>query len=343
VNQPHDAIRPRRRRRQPMAASNPAIARAEQSTRVLIRVPAVAGAEAAAVGPRGAPQGAASVERPAVKEPRKETSAGTSGLRALLNETTPKKGAVSQRIDQAETTAARSLHVEIPNKIAPETTVPKVETAADVSTSSAAHSPQYRLDAAHLETAGPHSAADAWQRGFLSNLLQMRSLVAVALIVAGVVGAAIVLRNRTQHHALRPDGDPAANASQTDPKGTAPFPKAATGATGQPMKQGLAGNQPPVSAAANAAANSAGADMRSANPATPNRWNAPAGANLPASVAPISIEQPSSTSSMPNMNQDPFYSAQRVDPPAGVVNYRFSESSGAAFEGNINNPVQLSR
>jgi hypothetical protein len=354
VNQPHDAIRPRRRRRQPMAATNPAVARAEQSTRILIRVPAMAGAEAVSTAPRGgqhvaAPstavrdvqQAATSLERD-VKETRKEAGVPTSGLRALLNETTPKRSYGSLSAERIQTPAARSLPVETPSKITPETTVPKVETAADALPLSSASGPQYRLDAAHFETAGPHSAADAWQRGgsLLGSLLQLRSLLAAALIIAGVISAAIVLHNRTQHHALRPDGDPAANASQMDPKGAAPFPKAATGATGNAANQGLAGNQGPISAAANPAA----VDARTGNPAAPSRWNAPAGANLPASVAPISVEQSTSTPSMPNINQDPFYSAQRVDPPAGAVDYRFSGPMGtAAFEGNINNPVQLSR
>ncbi len=228
--------------------------------------------------------------------------------------------------------------------MARETTVTKVGTATDALPLSSASGPQYRLDAAHFETAGPHSAAEAWQRGgsLLGSLLQLRSLLAVALIIAGVVSAAIVLHNRTQHHTLQPDGDPAANASHNDLKATTQFPKAATGATGNPTNQGLAGNQSPISAAANPAA----VDTRSGNPTgAPGRRNAPAGANLPASVAPISIEQSTSTPSMPNSNQDPFYSAQRVDPPAGAVDYRYGGPTGsAAFEGNINNPaVQLSR
>jgi hypothetical protein len=234
--------------------------------------------------------------------------------------------------------------------------------------------PQLRIDVAHGDSSGPHSAAENWleQRdSWLDNVLQRRSLLAVALIAVAVVGIAIMMHNRAQHHAIRPSNDPAANASQsenasrTDSKDNARYPQAAAGAPAMPDNQhwmagrpalednshGMLGSvlsaEPPSRSTVPGPAQSLPApqysteDPRFSYPAAaPRQGQAPAGANMPASIEPTSSALPPSAASI---GPESFYSAQRdVPPPSGGANIGASGGApgAAAFEGGIKNPFE---
>jgi hypothetical protein len=373
VNQPHDAIRPRHRRRHRMAATNPAVARAEQSTRVLIRVPVVTGVPPTILRPAAA-QSSTTLERGETKQERTQINSAPSGLKALLNDTTAKRPAGSPQPSQVQQQSPRLSPAQPGAKLPSEAAGQHVERTLGGAPTQPVGNPQFRIDAAHIDSTGPHSAAEVWvekRGGVLSNVLQRRSVLAVALIIAGAVGIAMMLHGRTQHRAIKSETDSGANASRGDLKSDGRFPEAATVPNGSPQSlngnhagsggfsggmlgglltaqqstgNGGSSNQQQISGP------QYGADgVRPANPAAaPDRWKAPAGANMPASIEPIgNIQQPAAGPTSSGIDQGPLYSAYRdtAQPNGSAISGPSGRSSGAAeFDGNINNPsVQFSR
>jgi len=357
-----------------MAATNPAVARAEQSTRVLIRVPAVAGVMPTILR-AAAGQSSTTLDRGETKQERPQTNSAPSGLKALLNDTTAKRPAGSPQPSQVQQQSPRSSPAAQPESKSPsEAVVQHVERIQGRVPTRSADNPQFRVDAAHIDSPGPHSAAEAWvekRGGVLSNVLQRRSVLAVALIIAGAVGIAMMLHGRTQHRSIKSETDPGANASRSDLKSDGRFPEAATVPNGSP--QSVNGNHAAsggfsggmlggLLTAQQSTGNGGSSDqqqisgppygadgMRPANPAAaPDRWKAPAGANMPASIEPIgNIQQPAAGPTSSGIDQGPLYSAYRdmAQPNGSAISVPSGRPSGAAeFDGNINNPsVQFSR
>jgi hypothetical protein len=305
------------------------------------------------------------------KRDSKENISATGSLKSLLNETTVKKPSGSGTPANPKAMPLRSGQSDL--KLSPAAKSQTVSETIKIDPSPLVDKSHWRIDAAHADSPGPHSATDMWlerSSNWLSNVLQQRGVLAMALIIAGVVGIAIVLHNRAQRHALRPNTDPAVNASRNDLKSDGRFPEAATGApTGQNSQtligarpasadnsNGMYGNvplnqQPTRTAVAGQAPLASGPQYRAQEsrmgysesaPSQPEPWRVPSGANMPASVAPMNTtSQPNSAANMPGMPQQSYYSAQRgTSLPAGSAGFTpgGSPSSAAAFDGNINNP-----
>jgi len=123
---------------------------------------------------------------------------------------------------------------------------------------------QLRIDAAHLEAPSPHWAPD-WlkQRAKLSGLLERKSLLAIGLIMAALVTATVLLASRPQpaiSQQMKRQPDARATTLRSSP---APTIIRASDVRLPPAP-------PPIDV------------QQSAAP--PLNWNAPAAANLPASL-----------------------------------------------------------
>ena len=234
MNEPQDAIRPRHRRRPLSVTVNPAIAQAEQSTRILIRVPMTATGATSSTGQNSGLKLSPPAPHVQTKSELKPASTGLSGLKSLLNESTAKSTASSRESAavREQNTSWREVHpgVKPAAEIAPQigSLLQRAADRADTKSN-------FRIDGAHAETSGPHSAAAGWLeargRG-LVDLVLRRSLIAVVLIIAGAVSVAVVLHSRTQHHALRTDGEPGANAAGGNLDKNVRYPDAAVGPIG---------------------------------------------------------------------------------------------------------------
>jgi hypothetical protein len=370
MNEPQDAIRPRHRRRPLSVTANPAIALAEQSTRILIRVPvATAGATSA-----GGQNSGAKLSPPAphvqTKSELKPASTGLSGLKTLLNESTAKPPASSREGAAAreQNTSWRVVHPG--PKLAAET-APQIESLPQRAAEQVDTKSHFRIDGAHAETPGPHSAAAGWLeargRG-LVDLVLRRSLIAVVLIIAGAVSVAVMLHSRTQHHALRGDGEPGANAAGGNLDKNVRYPDAAVGPIGMNNQNAAGFAQASIAANGNGSGQpSMGGAMqgqngmpaapqyRSGEPrngnspaAAPGAWKVPSGANMPARVEPVGTAlQPAGAPNAPGLDAGTIYSAQRGSVPAagGPGGMSNGGAMGAAkFDGGINNPsLQFSR
>jgi hypothetical protein len=367
--EPQDAIRPRHRRRPLSVTANPAIARAELSTRILIRVPAAAISPTATTGQTLGAKSSSPSARIQTKSELKPASTGLSGLKSLLDETTAKSAASSREGSAIREQNARLRHAQLGVQPTPESAPQSATAAIDTKT-------HFRLDGAHAETPGPHSAAASWLeargRGLIDLVLRS-SLIAVVLIIAGAISVAVMLHSRTQHHAIRTDGEPGANASGSNLDKNVRYPETTAGPIGL-NNQNSAGNaagfaQGSIASSGNASGQqSMGGTMprqngmpsapqyRTAEPprggispaASPSPWKVPSGANMPARVEPVgTVSQPIGAPSAPSLDAGTIYSAQRGNIPAAGSPGGMSSGSamGAArFDGGINNPsLQFSR
>jgi hypothetical protein len=332
-----ETIRPRRRSRAPLAPAS----RADQSTRVLIQVPAVS------AGPSDAPRPAVGAARPTVREAFQKPSETTVGSAA---------GSASDVAIPKPTTA-----------IAPVEPTSPIEKQPDATRT-------VRIDAAHAEPLETHATAASWlprTNGLLTSILQRNSLLATAVIVV-VVGLAIFRATRPGHRAALPENkatsgnsasivgqnkgaDRAADAKglfdtksgprlppersasdrgKASAKPTNASPAADVSATGPPLLNPghLKGVHAP----------------EANNPAVaPPGWNAPAAANAPAAIE--AQLPPDNRNRFTNAPADvsPQLNIARRDVPAPVGNFgdrRPASAGGAVFEGGIERlPIQAPR
>ncbi|HZZ28390.1 MAG TPA: hypothetical protein VFE46_10350 [Pirellulales bacterium] len=365
MSQPQDAIRPRHRRRRQQEIGNPggtAMTSAEQSTRVIIRVPLVT-----THGKIPAPHSTASLP----------SARGTVSL-----------GAASDLPPSPVTTSGKqqgSSH---------HPSQPQFSEAHSQATAKLSLQPQppakanIRIHVAHGgDSSGPHSAAAAWMEqssNVLAGMLQKRALLALALIVAAALGVVLLSRGHS-HHSDQPANSPDVNAAHNQWKSETPFPADANSTPARQDGQGTGpyrysvasspgivtkadqhtiGDRTSDASAAsklptipnsqldeqnswleNTFAPPPGANLP-ANVAAPTGIDSPAGANLPARIAPPSSGPPNTTLNSPGSERPSIYAARLEPLPGGEsvfsgVNGRVAGT--AVFDGTIKNPAQISR
>ncbi|HTQ39424.1 MAG TPA: hypothetical protein VMJ32_10365 [Pirellulales bacterium] len=377
MNQQQDAIRPRhRRRKEACATGEAAIPRAQQCTRVLIRVPTVSSGAAAGGVRTIEPSPIATVSlapRAAITGAATNVSAATGGASAGGEPGAYAMGSASAVPPPPVMTVGKQ-----PGSLSSSQAWQQKKPATQPQTLPS-EKKQLRIHAAHRESTGPHSAAPAWleQPGqWVTGVLQRRSLLAFALIIAAAVGVALMFHNHA-HHEDRSAGEPDGNAARQQ----SPYPADASSTPVHAENQNLtayrdaaayrdAGSSVQASGST-AQTGSSGAAETSwlsspAESAQPPRWNlpgganspaggsaapmenSPAGANMPAHVeTPPSQSSPNTTGCAPEVGQPSVYAARQERTASADngfipgVNGRISGIT--AFEGNINNPAQISR
>jgi hypothetical protein len=342
MSHPHDAIRPRHRRRRQAESGGSIATGAQLSTRVLIRVPLVPVSAATPVVRGAAAIGSASALPPSP----------VMTVQKQLGSVAP--APTSQPLDR---------------------TYSEEKTSSQLQASLA--KTHVRIDAAHFESSGPHSAAPAGlgqANHWLSGILERRSLLALALIAGAAIGVALMLHNRAPH-TDRATTESDANAAHNQWKAETHNPADANANT----KPVTAENQnltayryqaasSPSGVIGNADQHLTGASAAAPQPITtdsPQHWNVPAesnqpagrnasglnvpaGANIPAKLdAQPSMAPPNTTMSKPGPDLPMAYDARRELPPSdrdSVIPGIGGHITGvAAFNGNISNPAQVPR
>ncbi len=184
------------------------------------------------------------------------------------------------------------------------------DTTSNVGTGSAASEvkePELRIDAAHADLPSPHLAPPVWlqnQSGWLAGILTRKSLLALALIVAGAV-ALVIVNTRTgrgQKPGQELHGAEAANdrahadvrsAGRADIKTEDASTKTSTtdaAMTAKPPRAQLQTNGNAVGPALSVSSTPTGA--RSWPTSGNTSWRMPAASNVPAALGPVSPNQP---------------------------------------------------
>ena len=305
MGQPSETIRPRQRRRTDPAGSSATASRAEQSTRVLIRVPLVS------IGKTPAP--------PSNKTPGKAPGSTPAERPAAP----PSAGRESAALQQESTLVSRP-----PNTRS-----------------------ELRIDVAHADASGPHSAAPAWlevRGGWLAGILQRKSLLTIGLLVTVGVLAALLSSHRNNRH-LSPDGR---TAGTTDASNQLPAKSIMPGSVKDESAQGGRQLRPGKNfdaGSTHTSSNTSGGREAQMNGAlaAPGDWKLPVATNMPASLEPTNRTPPATDSNAPGASPpsmyQPYLSARREPlPGAGPGNLDSQTApSGAAFEGVLDRPPIL--
>jgi hypothetical protein len=334
MSQQTETILPRRRSRAPLAP----VSRADQSTRVLIQVPAVA------AGPTAAPRPAVGAARPTTRDTNQKPGETTIGSAV---------GSASDVATPMPTTA-----------IAPVETAKPVEKQPDTTRT-------VRIDAAHAEPLEIHAAAAGWlprTNGLLTSILQRNSLLATAVIVV-VVGLLIFRVTRPDQRGPssenKPfDGNPTAIVDQNKNLDRGAEAKSLFDTKRGPRLPAERSASDRGKSSAKASGDNPTADVSTTgppllnpghlkgvhapeanNPAiVPPGWNAPAAANAPAAIeAQLPPNNRNRFTAAPSDVSPPFNLARR-DVPAPLGSFddrRPASAGGAVFEGGIERlPIQ---
>lgn len=325
MNQPHNPIRPRRR--QPMVtAAQPVMARPEQSTRVLIRVPAVASV---------ATEKKQSAAAPADSKPTLEKAVATAVVAAQPSAAPSAASKSHLRIDAGHLESLRPHLAETQKRswnwwtdpsqrramIAVALIVGAVVVIAIMLHNESQHRTMQANDDRNVKVLRtevkeptPPQAASPWN-GNGQNTIANRPTPANGFTSAGAGGPA----NQA------PIGNPAIGSGPN--MNTTQYRAADSQNSSSGAAQNYSGTVPNQSP-----------------------WKTPAGSNMPARVDPINATQPPASGPSQQAAPETVYSAQRGSLPFGIGNNRGSDyravdsQQGAAFNGGINNPaMQISR
>jgi len=347
MSQFSDTIRPRYRRRTAAPPTDPAANRAEQSTRILIRVPLIQ-LEAIAIEGAG------------TRSQESGDKAQDSGFRAqgsegrLAGRPVASGDAASGARGQESASPAHPL---TPSPVQATVAAPVKNEPADVDSNS---SRTVRIDQGHVEAALPHLATSGWmsRQSWLPRLLERNSLLATAAII--VVVALVVVR--LNHRISRSDPAIKQNTPNSAPSIVDQKSDSARAPTMKSPTDGSANSHAPAERSAsersrNASKLPAGnataggsptlvnpgrlkgvrAAGENESPAGSAPWNLPAATNTPAAIDARATQSGVSLFNPAPADGASFYSARREAPlPANTIMPRLPMvTNGAAFENRI--------
>jgi hypothetical protein len=354
MSQFSDTIRPRYRRRTVAPPTDPAANRAEQSTRILIRVPliqldaiAAEGSETRSQesGDRG--QGSGSRDQgSAIRLAGRPTASGDAAA-----------GVRSQESGVRNRESASTAQQLTPSPTQTSLAAPVKDEPAAVDSNSIR---TVRIDQGHVEATLPHLASPGWmsRQSWLPRLLERNSLLATAAIIVVVVLVVV----RLNHRNSRSDPTSKQNTSNSSPSVVDQKSDSARTSTMKSPSNGSANSRSPAERSASERSHitpklqaenpTAGGSPTLVNPGRlkgvraagenesppgPASWNLPAATNTPAAIEARALQSSASLFNPPPADGASFYSARREAPlPTNTIMPRQPMvTGGAAFENRI--------